>query len=153
MIKTSIQIISFQKKMELKPKVCKKNSWLFNLFARRAKTKQNLQENPARQWCFFERFWIWIWYDEIGNFWIYIQILYPFWQKDIYPDHISSNWIYILDIISLDIYPTQCWNKHILISFMMILGITFSNIWSVLLWDLVYLLPLLLLTQLHWLEA
>ena len=57
----------------------------------------------------FARPW-WIWYDEFGKFWIYIQILYPFWQKDIYPDHISSNWIYILDIISLDIYPTQCWS-------------------------------------------
>ena len=75
--------------------------------------KQNAREKPARNGCLWGLFWIWIWYDEVANFWIYIQILYPFWQKDIYPDHISSNWIYILDIISLDIYPTQCWDKDI----------------------------------------
>ena len=59
-------------------------------------------------------FWIWIGYDKIWKFWIYIHILYPNLKKDIYPYHISDFWIYIRDIYPLDIYPTQACDKVIL---------------------------------------
>ena len=104
----SYTLVNSLRKCWLESKSGWNNACLFNVSARRAETKPNIWEIPVRDGVFWGWFWIWIWYDEFGKFWIYIQILYPFWKKDIYPDHISSNWIYILDIISLDIYPTQC---------------------------------------------
>ena len=48
-------------------------------------------------------------YDKSWIFRIYIHILYPKMQLDIYPPNISGLWIYILDIYPKDIYPTQSW--------------------------------------------
>ena len=52
-------------------------------------------------------------YNKSWIFRIYIHILYPKMQLDIYPPNISGLWIYILDIYPKDIYPTQAWQKGI----------------------------------------